>query len=603
MSLLTSAATSKKSPCAARRLIKTVGVSAKADKIPSPLLLLVRVNLLQSWRKLKSVREQSRLLSSLIAFFIVGYFVLAFWLFQKGLNFLNAFPGLGQMLTERLMFLLFACLLMLLLFSNLVISYTNFFRNRETNFLISLPLSAQTIFRWKFLESLLLASWAFLFLIAPLLAAYGLSQNAAWHFYFITVALIAVFIVLPGVAGAWAAITLARFLDRRAFQAMALTIAVFMLLAVAFWLKPEVISDDMTETRVMALMDRLLSRTLFAEHHLLPSYWLSYSVLQWSEGSLVPAGFFMLLLLSHVLFFGYLSLTRSGKIFYDAFSTVQSRATVFGQWEWLRDVRNRKNIFYYGEGAAEKVFRLLRHVSPDVRALLVKDVRMFWRDTTQWGQTLVLFGLLGIYIINLRHFSQQLTNPFWIHLVSYLNLGACALNLATLTTRFVYPQFSLEGKRLWIVGMAPLGLVKIVRTKFWLASMAALTVTVGLMALSCSMLKLPWHRTFYLIGIITVMTFTLAGLAIGLGALYPNFKEDNPSKIVSGFGGTFCLVLSFLYIVGSVTMMAIGSPWGWRGEVSHKLSIATWVGFVLFSWVIGRIPFQMGLRRIAKFEL
>ena len=33
-----------------------------------------------------------------------------------------------------------------------------------------------------------------------------------------------------------------------------------------------------------------------------------------------------------------------------------------------------------------------------------------------------------------------------------------ALNLATLTTRFVYPQFSLEGKRLWIVGLSPLGL-------------------------------------------------------------------------------------------------------------------------------------------------
>ena len=87
---------------------------------------------------------------------------------------------------------------------------------------------------------------------------------------------------------------------------------------------------------------------------------------------------------------------------------------------------------------------------------------MFWRDTTQWAQSLVLFGLLGVYILNLRHFSQQLTNPFWLHLVWYLNLGACSLNLATLTTRFVYPQFSLEGKRLWIVGMAPLGLARVV---------------------------------------------------------------------------------------------------------------------------------------------
>src|SRR5262249_1773688 len=148
-------------------------------------------------------------------------------------------------------------------------------------------------------------------------------------------------------------------------------------------------------------------------------------------------------------------------------------------------------------GETERFFSLLRGMRPDIRALLVKDVRMFWRDTTQWGQTLVLFGLLGVYIINLRHFSQQLTNPFWVHLVSYLNLGACALNLATRTTRFVYPQFSLEGKRLWIIGVAPLGLVQVVRSKFWLASRLSMVITIGLIWLSCYMLQMPLTRTFY----------------------------------------------------------------------------------------------------------
>ncbi len=583
--------------------MKTTCVSVETEKYAAPLLLLLRVSLVQSWRKIKSVRRQSRLLSSLIGLFIVSYLGLAFVLFRIGLRFLSAFPGLGTLLIERLLFLLFAFLFVLLLFSNLVISYTNLFRNRETNFLMALPIPPQTIFRWKFMESVLLASWAFLFLIAPLLAAYGLNHGAPWHFYLMTIVLISLFIVLPGVGGAWAAITLARFLDRRAFQVVALLVATAALLSVAFWLKPEVITDDTSETRVLALMDRLLVRTQFSQYQWLPSYWLSNSVLQWSEGTLTSAGFFMLVLLSNVLFFGALSLTRSGKSFYAAFSNVQSRATVFGQWAWLRHWRTRKGGFDYGVGPIEWFFKSFKDLSPDIRALLVKDARLFWRDTTQWGQTLVLFGLLGVYIINLRHFSEQLTNAFWVHLISYLNLGACALNLATLTTRFVYPQFSLEGKRLWIVGMAPLGLVKIVRAKFWLGSLSALAVTVTLMWLSCYMLKLPWHRTVYLTSAVTVMTFTLTGLAIGLGSLYPNLKEDNPSKIVSGFGGTFCLVLSFVYIVGSVTMLAIGSPWGWRGNASLKLSVGTWFGFLALSWLVGRVPFQMGLRRVAKFEL
>ena len=162
--------------------------------MPGPLVLLFRVNAIQSWRRLKSVREQSRLLTGLIVAFIpLGYLGISFWLFFRGLRFVAAFPGLGTVLTERLLYLLFAFLFMLLLLSNLIISYTNLFRNREAGFLMSLPVPAQTIFQWKFFESALLASWAFVFLIAPLLAAFGLTRDVPWHFYPVTLLLIGLF--------------------------------------------------------------------------------------------------------------------------------------------------------------------------------------------------------------------------------------------------------------------------------------------------------------------------------------------------------------------------------------------------------------------------
>src|SRR5947209_12325608 len=224
----------------------------------APFALLFHVNALQAWRRIKGIREQSRLLSSLIGFFIVGYVTLAFWMFRFGLEFvITHFPGLGSLLVERLLFLLFAFLFVLLLFSNLVISYTNLYRNRETTFLLSLPVPTQIIFRWKLVESALLASWAFLFLIAPLLAAYGLTNRVAWHFYPATVILIAQFIVLPAVAGAWLAVNVARYLDRRAFQVAAVALAILMLVVAALWLKAEPISDEMLETRVLAVLDRL----------------------------------------------------------------------------------------------------------------------------------------------------------------------------------------------------------------------------------------------------------------------------------------------------------------------------------------------------------
>jgi ABC-2 type transport system permease protein len=239
----------------------------------------------------------------------------------------------------------------------------------------------------------------------------------------------------------------------------------------------------------------------------------------------------------------------------------------------------------------------------DRRALVLKDIRVFWRDTTQWGQSLVLFGLLGAYIINLRHFSHQLTNPFWIDLVSYLNLGACSLNLATLTTRFVYPQFSLEGKRVWIVGMAPLGLMRVVITKYILSTTASLAITIVLVWGSCHMLQLPWERTLFFMYGVTIMTLSLNGLAIGLGVLYPNFKEDNPSKIVSGFGGTFCLVLSFLYILASIVALAFGAPWARSGTQPVFFLVAAWTAFAVLSMLIGWVPLKLGLRRVRAIEL
>ena len=575
------------------------------ESSPSPLALLIRANGLQAWRRVKAIRRQSRLLSLLIAVFIVGYAVLAFWLFRKGLEFIGSFPGLGTLLIERLIFLLFAFLFVLLVFSNLVISFTNLFRNRETTFLLSLPVPTQTIFRWKFIESTLLASWAFLFLVAPLLAAYGLARGVAWHFYAITLLLIALFTILPAVAGSWLAVTLARYIDRLTFQILGVAGALLALGGAAFWLRTEPVTDEMLETRVLAVLDRLLIKTQFAQFAFLPSYWISSGVLQWAEGAMAAAGFFGLVLLSNSLFFGYLSFNRMGGAFYEAVSAVHSRGSVMGQWNWFRKWQARQARAGGAPGWMERIIGLLWFIPGDLRALVVKDLRVFWRDTTQWGQTLVLFGLLGVYIINLRHFTHQLTSPFWVHLVSFLNLGACSLNLATLTTRFVYPQFSLEGKRLWIIGLAPLGLVRVVRTKYWLSSITSVIITLSLMLLSCYMLQLSLERTWFFTAAIALMTLTLNGLAVGMGTLYPNFNEENPGKIVSGFGGTFCLVLSFLYIVGAVILLAIGSPWPWAptGGLSPTWIAISWAGFLSLSLLVGWLPLRLGLRRTAAFEL
>jgi ABC-2 type transport system permease protein len=269
-------------------------------------------------------------------------------------------------------------------------------------------------------------------------------------------------------------------------------------------------------------------------------------------------------------------------------------------WGWQQWVRRQWVERTGGFGLVERILGWMTWLSPDTRTIVVKDIRTFWRDTTQWGQSIMLFGLLGAYIINLRNFTQQLTSSFWINLVSYLNLAACALNLATVTTRFVFPQFSLEGRRLWIIGMAPMGLERVVKVKYWLATLMSLMVTLGLITLSCYLLKMTLGRMAFFGAVVTMMTFSLNGLAVGIGVLYPNFKEMNPSKIVSGFGGTLCLVLSFLYIFTSVLILGFGT------NTVYSNPNVEWVSIGLFSVLsvfLGWLPLKLGFRHLKTLEV
>jgi ABC-2 type transport system permease protein len=86
--------------------------------------------------------------------------------------------------------------------------------------------------------------------------------------------------------------------------------------------------------------------------------------------------------------------------------------------------------------------------------------------------------------------------------------------------------------------------------------------------------------------------------------LYPNLREDNPGKIVSGFGGTFCLVLSFLYILASVLLLGFGAPWTQvKSTEAVVRSVMCLSGFGVLSFALGWVPLQAGLQRVKSFEI
>ncbi|HPU99227.1 MAG TPA: hypothetical protein PLO53_14895, partial [Candidatus Hydrogenedentes bacterium] len=99
----------------------------------------------------------------------------------------------------------------------------------------------------------------------------------------------------------------------------------------------------------------------------------------------------------------------------------------------------------------------------------------------------------------------------------------------------------------------------------------------------------------------------LAGLAVGLGALYPNFSEDNPARIVGGLGGTLNLLLSIGYIA-LLTALTIGAmylrysgqmQYAARGDLLLGGTMLLIAGITLTATLL---PMALGLRNLRQTE-
>ena len=560
-----------------------------------------RLLLWVQWRsllaRLRGIRRQSPLLLVVLAAFVLGYLGIGYWLFFAGLNYLHNFPLVGSLLSQRILYLIFGFFFVMLVFSNLIIGYSTLFKSRETTWFLSLPLAHRNVYRWKFLEALVVSSWALIFLSAPMMIAYGRVHEVPPAFYAQIAVAYVPFVVLPALAGSWVIVFLVRILARRWVKKAALLVAAGIVLVLLFGVKPVTDADAVSQQDVLSF-DQLLRHTRISLNPFLPSAWLAQSVLSWSEGLGRQGAFFFLLLLSHALMGLFVGFEFVGRFFYGSWTAaLSSRA------ERFQRAAEAKRMLVRRRSPLEWATDLLRPLSPPAAALVLKDVRLFWRDPAQWIQFMIFFGLLCIYVLNLRNVAFNFQDPRWETAISYLNLAASALTLSTLTTRFVFPQFSLEGRRLWVLGLAPFGLHKVLLQKFWMSCLGSMAITVSLMIVSSVLLHLPWSRVAFFAAAIGLMSAALSGLAVGLGALFPNFKEDNPSKIVSGFGGTLCLVVSFIYIALFVALAAlpdvqrvakIGFPLS-DGAV-HLLAVALSLTVLLF-------PLLMATRRVKNLEI
>jgi ABC-2 type transport system permease protein len=462
----------------------------------------------------------------------LGFWALLFVVIHRMLLHFRGAEGIGDLMAGKLLGIAFLTFLLILLLSNIITALSTFFLARDLELLASSPADPVEVYGARLVESLINSSWMVVLLAVPLVAAYGVVYGAGPLFYLMAAGVVGAFLVLPAVVGAALTLLLVNIFPARRTRDLLALIGLFAAAGVVVLvrvLQPERLVRPEEFRSVVDFMAVL--RTPSSPW--IPSEWASAALLSWLRGSWDPFPF--LLLASTAAAFVVMGAWLHGRFFAAGFSRAlegaerQEGRVRPRRWEWV-----------------------LRRGSPTVRELVTKEVRVFFRDTTQWSQLILLAVLVVVYVYNIRVLpvgrSEEISF-FLVHLVGFLNLGLAGFVVAAVAARFVFPAMSLEGRMTWLLRSSPLEPRTLFWTKYMVGSVPLLAIAVPLIVGTNLLLQVsPLLMTLSTLSMVGA-TLAMTAMALAFGAIFPNYETENPAEIPTSFGGLLFMMASVAYLV------------------------------------------------------
>jgi len=143
-----------------------------------------------------------------------------------------------------------------------------------------------------------------------------------------------------------------------------------------------------------------------------------------------------------------------------------------------------------------------------------------------------------------------------VSIISFLNLGLAGFVLAAISARFLFPAVSLEGRTLWLLRASPLSLRSLLWSKYWVGVVPLLAIALALTIGTNLILRVQGLMLWTSLVTIVAITFAVAALALGLGALFPKFDTENAAEIPTGFGGLLFMMVAITYLAAVVVLEA-----------------------------------------------
>ncbi len=517
---------------------------------------------------------------------------MAFFISFRAVSYFKAVPEIGPLLAAKLLGMAFLAFMSILLLSNLVTALSTFFLARDLDLLVAAPLDWGRFYLTKLGETIVHSSWMVILLAVPLLTAYGVAWDGGPLFPLVAAAALIPLCVIPGVIGVAVTVLLVNIFPARRTRDLLGLVTIFAaagLVLLLRLLRPEQLAGP---EGFQSLID-FIAVLQTPSHPLLPSEWSSAMIMNWLTRVGDPLPIALLWSTAGTLVvFGAIIHQR---LFTEGFARAQEGA----------DTASR------GASWSGSLIRFVPGLTPMRREFILKDLRIFFRDSTQWSQLILLGVLVAVYLFNIRAlplFTGEEVPIFLVTLIVFLNQGLAGFVIAAVAARFIFPSVSLEGRQLWLLRSSPLDPRAMLRSKYLVGVLPLLILALILTITTNTLLQASMFMMA--VSVATVVAFTLAvgGLALGIGTLFPQYDSENAAQIPTSFGGLIFMLLAIALLGAVIVLEAIpvmeyldGLRFTGEGTVSRR----GWLMFAaaaLLAALAGIVPMRRAVRQLEKLE-
>lgn len=551
----------------------------------------------------KNQRISGNLKGRKLRFFIFGTIGFAFWggtfvIFYRVLTYFQGIEEFGNILAYKFLSMSLITFFSLLIFSGMLTSLSKLYIAKDLPLVHSMPVSRKKIFLARWIESTIDSSWMVFVYSLPIFLSYGIVYKAGCFYYTMVGANILPFCLIASSISAlivmMAAVSLPAGRIRSVFVLLGLLLV--LLLIVSFRLmRPEKFVNPESFTSLM-----LYIKNFDTSHSpLLPTTWFFDSLRASLSGAMKSAFFHSALSWSCAITMTFVTTWISGTIYFKGLSKAQAATSRF--------------FSLFGSRKPGYIF-LLNFLSGSARAFIVKEIKTFFRDQTQWSQIFLVMALIVIYLYNFSVLPLErspIKLEYLQNLLSFLNMGLAAFVLSAVSARFVFPAVSLEGEAFWIVRSSPVSIRTFLWIKFFVYFFPLLLLSELLIVVTNILLQVTPLMMFISVLTIFFMVPGIVSMGIGIGAIYPDFKSENPTQSVTSLGGliymTFCIGF-----IASVIVLEAGPVYSIFMTGIYRGSL-TWFQWL---WIVGSfaivlalcvtavvIPMRLGEKKIFQEEL